>query len=333
MDLHCSYSPPWWLRSGHLQSIYATLCKPRYIQNYRRQRIVTEDKDFLDLDWAECEQNTTDLAILSHGLEGHTGRNYITGMSGTLNKSRIDCLAWNFRGCSGTPNRQLRLYHNGVYDDLHRVIQHAISIEENGQPKYTRISLVGFSMGGNLTLLYLGKMAALVPPQVVSAVTFSAPCDLAGAAVEIGKIQNTLYMKRFLRDLKEKVVAKEKNFPNQVSSKGYYKVKDFHDFDGRYTAPLHGFSSAEDYWQKCSSLPWLKDISIPTLLVNALDDPFLPASCYPYDQAQQNPYFSFLAPQYGGHVGFVEKNPEQEYWSEKICRDFIVKMIQNELSC
>lgn len=318
------YSPPWWLRNGHVQSIYATLCAPRHKPHYCRERIETVDDDFLDLDWSTCDQPTEDLAILSHGLEGHTGRNYITGMSACLNKAGIDCLAWNYRGCSGEPNRRLRLYHNGAYDDLHRVIQHALSLQENAQQKYSRISLVGFSMGGNITLLYLGKMADTIPAEIVSTVAFSAPCDLAGAAVEIGKIQNILYMKRFLRDLKEKVVAKEKVFPEHISSKNYREIKNFHDFDGRYTAPLHGFSSAEDYWQKCSSLPCLKNITVPTLLINAIDDPFLPESCYPYSDAQKNPYFTFLAPQYGGHVGFVERNTEKEYWSEKMCRDFIL---------
>lgn len=322
MNFHYTdYQPPLGLGNGHLQSIFASLTVPRWTTNYTRERICTADGDFLDLDWSTLDplQSNGTLAIISHGLEGNSHRNYITGMVGALNRGGIDTLSWNFRGCSGQANLKLRMYHNGTIDDLHEVVIHAID-----QKQYKKIFLVGFSMGGNLNLLYLGKMHQELPAELAGAVAFSVPCDLTNAATEIGQIQNWFYMQRFLRDLHKKIKAKQKLFPVELDDSGYWAIKTFKDFDDRYTAPIHGFACAEEYWQQCSCLLSLEHIAIPTLLVNSLDDPFLGPPCYPYDIAKCSEYLTFLAPQHGGHVGFVSFNPEKEYWSEKICRTFIL---------
>ena len=317
-----AYQAPFYLHSGHLQSIWATFAKPRWdVTQYARERISTADDDFLDLDWSTNKTLASEtLVILSHGLEGNSHRNYITGMVAALNKAGIDTLSWNFRGCSGQANLRLRMYHNGAIDDLHEVVTHAVT-----RKQYKKIFLVGFSMGGNLDLLYLGKMSEELPKELAGAVAFSVPCDLADASSEISRTRNFLYMQRFLKDLHKKILAKQKIFPVELNDKGYWKIRTFKDFDGRYTAPIHGFSSAEEYWQQCSCLPWLSDIKLPTLLVNSLDDPFLGADCYPTENHYNPEYLTFLTPEHGGHVGFVSHNPEQEYWSEKICRAFILQ--------
>ncbi|CAG35182.1 YheT family hydrolase [Desulfotalea psychrophila] len=312
------YLPPLWLRNGHIQSIYASLSRPRYRLNYQRERIDTPDNDFLDLDWSLCGENRSrDLIILSHGLEGHTRRNYITGMAGCLNKAGIDSLSWNYRGCSGEPNRQLRMYHNGVIDDLDLVVRHGIGAG------YKNIFLIGFSLGGNLTLLYLGKTGKGLAKEIRGAVAFSVPCDLAGAAEEISKPKNAIYMRRFLKDLHTKVKAKQDLFPTKINDHGYGRIKNFKEFDDCYTAPIHGFKNAEDYWQKCSCLPWLDKIKLPCMMVNSLDDPFLSKSCYPVEIARQTKQLHLIRPRYGGHVGFVALNREKEYWSEAITKSFI----------
>lgn len=315
-----SYHPPFWLRNGHVQSIYATISAPRATPNYHRQRIATEDEDFLDLDWSfhSDSKRSQNLVILSHGLEGHSRRNYITGMVQTLNRIGFDTLAWNYRGCSGTPNLKLRMYHNGTIDDLHLVVQHALAIE-----RYKKVILVGFSMGGNLSLLYLGQMAEQISDKVAGAITFSVPCDLADASRQISRAQNQLYMQRFLKGLHKKINAKKGQYPKELNDRGYWKINNFKQFDDRYTAPIHGFKDAEDYWTRCSCLDWLKQINRPTLLVNSLDDPFLGKRCYPAAVAAQSNHLQLITPKYGGHVGFVQLNSTQEYWSETLCRTFI----------
>lgn len=311
-----SYRAPVLLRNGHIQTIYATLFRKVTGVHYHRERLNTPDGDFLDLDWS-CV-GSRHLAIISHGLEGNSDRAYVKGMVRAFNEENIDVLAWNFRGCSGEPNRLLRMYHNGAIDDLHTVICHVIN-----KGIYADIFLIGFSMGGNLTLLYLGKQVQDVPEQVKAAVTFSVPCNLTDASNEMGKKVNTIYMKRFLVMLHEKILAKQPEFPEALDDTGYNKIKTFKEFDDRYTAPIHGFINAQDYWKKCSCGPWLSHIKVPSLIVNAKDDPFLAGQCYPVDECHRSKNVNLEITPYGGHVGFIAINKENRYWSEDRAIDFI----------
>lgn len=313
-DNQYSYNPPWLLQNGHLQTVFPVLFRPKIRLDYQRERITTEDGDFLDIDWS-LEGNDR-LAIVSHGLEGNSRRAYVKGMAKALNRGGWDVLAWNYRSCSGEPNTKLRSYHNGVTDDLSCVISHAKS-----KKRYQQISLVGFSLGGNLSLLYLGKSTP--DPIIRKAVVFSVPCDLKGSSIELKKSINSIYMKRFLVLLHEKIKAKMKLFPDQINDNGYERIKDFKGFDDRYTAPIHGFKNAYDYWEKCSSKPHIPKIKIPTLIVNALNDPFLSNSCYPQKEALENPNISLCMPASGGHVGFIDFNRENLYWSEQVTVDFL----------
>ncbi|MFC1592201.1 YheT family hydrolase [Thermodesulfobacteriota bacterium] len=311
-----SYTAPLFFRNGHLQTVYATLCRTVAGVTYRRERIDTPDGDFLDLDWSGSGSRR--LAVISHGLEGHANRAYVRGMVRTLNAEGIDALAWNFRGCSGAPNRLLRMYHNGATDDLHRVITHALSAG-----RYDSVFLVGFSMGGNLSLLYLGKEADSVPGAVRGAACFSVPCNLADAARELEKKVNALYMKRFLAMLHTKIKAKQHAFPEALDDSDYHRISTFKQFDDRYTAPIHGFAGAEDYWQQCSCAPWLPRIRVPALIVNALDDPFLAGRCYPAQECRSSARVRLETTRHGGHVGFITLNPQRRYWSEQRTLRFI----------
>ncbi|MCG8686972.1 MAG: alpha/beta fold hydrolase [Desulfobacterales bacterium] len=309
-----SYNPPFLFGNGHIQTIYPVLFRKINDVTYTRERIATPDNDFLDLDWSPI--NSKRLAVISHGLEGDTSRNYIKGMVRAVNQGGWDALAWNYRGCSGEPNTQLRSYHNGATDDLSHVINHAAKTRQ-----YDEIALIGFSLGGNLTLVHLGRDK--VHPLVSRAVTFSVPCDLESAATVLANPSNKLYMKRFLILLHQKIRDKMKLMPHALDDEGYEKIKTFKEFDDRYTAPIHGFSSAEDYWRKCSSNRFIPNIKHPVLLINAENDPFLSKQCFPVAQAGYNKSITLRIPKSGGHVGFLEFNRDGLYWSEKQALSFL----------
>lgn len=309
-----TYQPPFYLRSGHLQTIYPSLFRGVALDTYRRERITTADDDFLDLDWSTVGSRT--LAIVSHGLEGNSQRAYVTGMVRALNQAGIDGLAWNYRGCSGEPNRRLIMYHNGATYDLDSVVRHALATQ-----RYRHIFLIGFSMGGNLSLLYAGEQAAMIHRRISGVIGFSVPCELSHSSRALNHPLCTLYMKRFLRDLHHKIKAKMALYPDQISDRDYQQIKNFKQFDDRYTAPLHGFSSAEDYWHQCSCNRHLHQIHIPALIVNAQDDPFLIDACYPVERVRQNPFVQMEMPRHGGHVGFMLHG--NNYWSEQRALRFI----------
>ncbi|MCD4677074.1 MAG: alpha/beta fold hydrolase [Desulfobacula sp.] len=302
------YTPPFLFGNGHIQTVFPVIFRKVNLVCYKRERITTFDNDFLDLDWSTNGNNK--LAVISHGLEGNTGRAYVKGMVKAVNDGGWDALAWNYRSCSGEPNRLLRSYHNGVTDDLSRVIDHA----GHNHP-YKEIALIGFSLGGNLTLLHLGRERP--DPIVKKAVVFSVPCGLKASAKALAKSVNKLYMKRFLIMLHHKIKAKMKIMPGLIDDIDYDKIKDFKAFDDRYTAPIHGFKNAYDYWGKCSSKPFIPDIAVPTLIINAANDPFLPKECFPIKEAKANKYITLRMPKSGGHVGFVSFNEQNLYWSEK----------------
>ncbi len=311
-----SYQPPIYLRNGHLQTIVPSLFRPCDAGLYQRERIDTEDGDFLDLDWSRV--GSRHLGIISHGLEGNSHRPYMVGMARKLNQNGWDALAWNYRSCSGEINRKLRFYHNGSIDDLDTVVRHALRDQ-----RYEKIVLVGFSLGGNLTLVYLGSPDVQPPRQVVGAAVFSVPCDLAASAAVLATAQCKPYMRNFLSSLHQKIRAKMQLMPGRIDDSGFHHIKNFKHYDDRYTAPLHGFKSAEDYWEKCSSRAYIPNIRVPALIVNAQDDPFLADECYPVKAASESPYIYLETPRSGGHVGFIEFNGDNSYWSENRAMNFM----------
>ncbi len=220
------YRAPFFCRNGHVQTILPSLFRTINGCSYVRERIDTPDGDFLDLDWARTGGEK--IAILSHGLEGSSGRPYVQGMARMLNRHGWDALAWNYRGCSGETNRRPRMYHNGSIDDLDCVVQHALK-----QKTYTMAALIGFSLGGNLSLVYLGTDHAALDPRMGKAVVFSVPCELAVSARELSRLKNKLYMKQFLFSLHEKIRKKMTALPGSVDDEGYGRIKNFRDFDDR----------------------------------------------------------------------------------------------------
>lgn len=308
-----NYLPPFFLFNPHLETIYPALLRRVSIPPYRRERITTPDDDFLDLDW--LTKGSDKAVIISHGLEGSSKRPYIKGMAKALHEHGYDVVAWNFRGCSEEMNRQRRFYHSGATDDLHTVVEHVASKDE-----YSSISLVGFSLGGNLTLKYLGEREA--HPLLNRAVTISVPLDLRTSCAKISSPVNRLYSNRFLRSLKSKILIKSK-LRDDLDTSALPRVKTLQEFDDLYTAPLHGFENALDYYERCSSIRFVKQIQIPTLVINTINDPFLSEECFPVSDLKGHPTVTFEVLERGGHVGFAQFNKNGIYWSEERTVDFL----------
>lgn len=302
-----SFHPHPLLRGGHLQTIAASLIPRGGDVRYIRERLELPDGDFLDLDWLRSGFDR--IAILSHGLEGSSARPYMRGMASALRAAGWDVLAWNFRGCSGEPNRLRRWYHSGETGDLRMLVERMVSVEGYGS-----VALVGFSLGGNATLKYLGEEGRSVDRRITGAAAFSVPCDLKSSALRLAIPSNRIYMARFLRTLAHKVREKMRLLPDALSDEGLDRIRTFQEFDDRYTAPLHGFRDAEEYWARSSSRGFLGAISVPTLLVNAADDPFLAPPCYPVAEAEANEAFHLEIPRSGGHVGFVGAGRHDRFW-------------------
>jgi predicted alpha/beta-fold hydrolase len=312
-----TYYPQLIFRNKHFNTAYRTLFH-RFEINYNRKRISTADSDFLDLDFASVGSDK--IVILMHGLEGSSDSNYIKSLVAVLNDQNFDVVVLNMRGCSGEPNHLLESYHSGKTDDLKEVISY---LEK--EYVYNEISIVGFSLGGNITLKYLGENGEEVPAILKAAVTISVPCDLKGSSVALGRFSNKPYMMRFLRTLKKKAYEKTEKFPHSsLTTQNIRKAKNFYDFDNAFTAPAHGFENAFDYWKKSSSKQFIPNIKIPTLLITSFDDPFLSKSCFPVVEAKENSFFNLELNKYGGHVGFnTNFGIENEMWLENRITDFL----------
>jgi hypothetical protein len=307
-----TYKPPFFLFNAHLETIFPSQFRKVKLPPYQRERIHTPDHDFLDLDW--LRQGAEKLVIISHGLEGDSTRPYVKGMAKALFEKGYDVVAWNYRGCSGEVNKALRFYHSGATDDLATVVDHA-------SKHYAEISLVGFSLGGNLTLKYLGE-ARTRPGQIKKAVVFSVPLDLHTSCLKISRPSNWVYSRRFLRSLHKKVLAKSKVMDG-LDASALKKALTLHAFDDIFTGPIHGFKNAIDYYTQSSSIYVVANISLPTLIVNAKNDPFLSPECYPEALLKDHPFVTFESPEYGGHVGFTQFSKNGLYWSEERALEYL----------
>ncbi|MFD2037597.1 YheT family hydrolase [Belliella marina] len=307
------YSNPKWLFNGHLQTIVPGLFRSVVSLPFERERIRTEDGDFLDLDW--LKNGNDKLLIISHGLEGNSKRPYMLGMANQFFGKGFDVVNWNFRGCSEEMNQKPIFYHSGATYDLDTVINHA-------NRAYKEVYLIGFSLGGNLTLKYLGENHTS-KTKIKKAVAISVPLHLESSCTKISSRENMVYSKRFLITLKEKIAKKSLLFPNEIQANLLRKIKTLKDFDDHFTGPIHGFKDAHDYYEQNSSLHFLDKINIPTLILNAQNDPFLSKECFPASLGNSLPNIWMEFPKHGGHVGFSPRKLKEIYWSEKRAFEFI----------
>ena len=312
--IESSYKPPFYFKNGFFATVYSGLLRHVSLEQ-TRERLTLSDGDFLDLDWSFAKAPSNKLIILLHGLEGHGQRPYITGTAKLFNQNGYDALAMNFRGCSGEENLNYYSYHSGATEDLKEVIDFALRRDQ-----YDTVVLYGISLGGNLVLKYLGERRE-IPDPIQAGVAISTPCHLYGSCKELHKPKNKLFHDRFLKDLVERLKQKQRSYPEELSSEALGSIKTLKGFDDVYTSKAHGFENALDYYQKCSSLQFLNDIKIPTLVINALNDSFLSPECYPVKEAKNNPNLYLEMPKFGGHVGFVDK--KNVYYNEYRGLEFV----------
>ena len=315
--LKSTFFPTLPFRNSHFNTIYRALFMKESVE-YSRKRVTTWDQDFIDLDFSLVGSKT--LVILIHGLEGSSQSKYILAATSEFNNEAMDTVAFNLRGCSGEDNLLLQTYHSGKTDDVHFIINYILK-----NYSYQNIVLAGYSLGGNLTLKYMGEFAKTLSSKIKCAIAVSVPVDLASSSVAMSSYKNKIYMEAFLKTLRLKVLEKAHKFPEfKLDKDKLFKAKAFSDFDALYTAPVYGYSGAEDYWEKASSKPYLKSIETPTLLISSEDDPFLATACFPIKEAKASKNFYLEMTKYGGHVGFISSFLiDKNRWLENRMLNFI----------
>ncbi len=297
------YRAPHWLPGGHLQTLYAYYLPQPCFLNFRRERWETPDGDFIDLDWLDDCGTGAALIVLFHGLEGCSRSHYALSLANELRRQNHNGVIVHSRGCSGEANRLPRSYHAGDSAEIDWVLRRL----KHENPK-RRLQVAGVSMGGNDLLKWLGEQGSSGLEIVDRAAAVSAPLDLNIAAQQLDFGWNQrLYTRDFLRTMRRKVLAKISLHGLEVDARLVRAARTFREFDNLYTAPIHGFKDAEDYWTQSSSKSWLKHIRVPTLVINARNDPFFPADALPRRE-EVSESVTLEYPESGGHVGFVSGN-------------------------
>ena len=323
--LTSNFTPTFLFKNGHFNTIYRSVFSKESCK-YKRKRVSTWDNDFIDLDFSLVGSKT--LVLLIHGLEGSSQSKYIVSTTKYLNQKGLDTVCFNLRGCSGDDNLLLGTYHSGKTEDVDFIVKH---LSRNYE--YENIILIGFSLGGNLTLKYIGEQSENSATKVKGGIAISVPIDIASGEFELEKLKNKLYLERFLKTMKTKILEKADKFPEfQLDKDLLAKASRFKHLESLYTVPVFGFESPEDYWEKASAKPYLSKIKIPTLLINSKDDTFLSNQCFPFDEANNSKNFFFETTNYGGHCGFISSfYSAKNNWLELRIERFIRQNIQIHL--
>jgi uncharacterized protein len=312
------YTAPSWLPGGHLQTIYPAKCIPKPKVAYRRERWPTPDGDFIDVDFVDGKPGQP-FVVLFHGLEGSSDSHYARAMM-----AQVTALGWSgavphFRGCSGELNQAPRFYHSGDAGEVDWIIRRMHAMRSSQHPG-AKFYAAGVSLGGNALLRWLGEsqqQAGIVD----AACAVSAPLDLAGGGAALSRGFNMIYTRVFLETLKPKCMQKLQQFPGLFDRDTMLRARNLYEFDNIVTAPLHGFRDTDDYWNRASAKHVLSDITVPTLVLNAKNDPFLPAHHLPQSAS---PSVTLEYPEHGGHVGFAIGGPPGKlHWLPQRVIDFL----------
>ena len=290
------YAAPAWLPGGHAQTIFAAWRRPRPVA-FERERWDTPDGDFIDLDWAGPRDAARRL-VLFHGLEGSSRSHYARSIVGRAVSEGWRCVVPHFRGCSGEVNRLPRAYHSGDYAEIDWILRRL----RQGSP--SGLEVVGVSLGGNALLKWLGESGEDAIPIAAHAAAVSAPFDLEAAGHALGRGFNKVYTRMFLGSLKKKADAKLARFPGSVDAHAMRASRNLYEFDNAVTAPLHGFRDTDHYWQSAGSWPGFAAIRVPTLVINARNDPFMPEKSLERARGASK-HVTFEFPAGGGHAGFL----------------------------
>jgi hypothetical protein len=324
MLIKTTFKPAWWLRNRHLQTLYPVLCRKIQVPALKRERLITPDNDFLDIDW--CGEGDKPLVILLHGLTGSSQSGYIKGLQHVLLTHNFRSVALNFRGCSGESNHSARSYHSGETED----IQFLYQVLRQREPE-TPFAAIGFSLGGNVLLKWLGEQGNKV--SLFATIAVSVPLVLSTCATKLDYGFSKLYRANLLKELKEYISDKQHHLEKLGHSLEAEKIKQLGDlskitsfwqYDEQVVAKLYGFKNAHDYYHRSSSRQFLKSITMPTLIIQAVDDPFMTAEVLPKIEELSKTVQLEITPA-GGHVGFISgKNPFKPlYWLEKRIPEFL----------
>ncbi len=318
------YRAPRWLKGAHTQTIYAAKCCPKPKVTYRRERWETPDDDFIDVDWATPEPADPACPVLVHfhGLEGSSDSHYARAlMAEVVHRQWRGCVA-HFRSCSGEPNRLARSYFAGDIAEVEWILR-TVKARYPQAPLYA----VGVSLGGNQVALFCGKKPEVASSLLTKAASIGAPVDLVAGSNLLRQGFNRVYSNMFLGTLKPKLrqkMAKHPELAARIDPKAVESCKDFYDFDTIYTGPAHGFKDGMHYWTECSAKPWLKNVSVPLLLLNAKNDPFLPEWALPTEE-EVSASVLLDQPAEGGHIGFPTGMPpgRLDYLPQRVFRFFL----------
>ena len=318
---HEEYRPAWWVPGAHARTLWGKLVPRRFDVRPRLERWETPDGDFLELVRHTAPADRPRL-ILLHGLEGSPRSHYVRGLMTEARRHGWAADLLVFRSCGTALNRAPRFYHSGETGDLEWVVDQ-VTAAEPGRP----IVLAGVSLGGNVLLKWLGERGESVPREIVAAATISVPYDLARGARHIEHGFARVYQAHFLRSLRRKALLKHAQHPDRIDARGAARARTLWQFDDAVTAPLHGFRDAADYYARSSAIGWIDRVRVPTLLLSAADDPFLPATVLDEVRgiAARNPYLRAEFVAKGGHVGFIAGGLpwRPRYWAEWRVTDFL----------
>jgi hypothetical protein len=329
MLIETTFKPAWWLNNTHLQTLYPALMRKAPLPfGLRRERLITPDNDFIDIDW--CGEGNQPLIILLHGLTGSSQSGYIRGLQSTLLIQGFRSVALNFRGCSGEYNHSARFYHSGETEDLHFLYQ----ILRQREPD-THLAAVGFSLGGNVLLKWLGEQGNAL--SLFASIAISVPFVLSTCATRLDHGFSKIYRKKLLRELKNHVQEKQRHLEaigqfqeaNRIEQLGDLSpIKSFWQYDNQVVAKLYKFKNVHDYYQHSSSRQFLKSITTTTLLIQAIDDPFMTEEVLP-DLDELSSSIHLEITQGGGHVGFIagEIPFKPDYWLEQRIPKFLKQQL------
>ncbi len=307
------------------QTVYPLLARRPRPLPAKRERWETPDGDFLEVDIVAPAGGAPPrgFAIVLHGLEGSSRAPYARGLLRLARARGLVGYGVNFRSCGGTPNRLLRTYHSGETGDLRFAVRTVIERHPG-----LRGALVGFSLGANVALKWLGEEGRAAPAAIAGAVAISCPFDLGACAERLDRPENWWLRASFIAAMKRKALAKAARFPGALDRRAILRASTFRAFDDAVTARIFGFRDAADYWRRASCAPFLSSIARPALAISALDDPLIPASCVSLAAARASRAVAFVAPTRGGHVGFVSGTAlAPRWWAEERAMEFIERLL------
>ena len=324
------FEPSWWCRGGH-RTTFAVWARPRrfpHLPRGERRFFPAGDRTYVlaDCNW-QPRRHEHPVLVALHGLEGSSDSHYMKGLAEKAWVRGFSVVRLNQRNCGGTEHLTPGLYHSGLTADAHAVVQGLIE-----RDRVPAIALAGYSMGGNIALKLAGEYGADAPPELAAVCAVSPPIDLTQAVGLLERRANLVYQWNFLRSLERRIQRKRAAFPDRYSTRGLRRIRTMRAFDDRYTAPHNGFRDAQDYYQRAGAIHVIARISVPTLIISALDDPFIPAGPFRDPRVTGNPHIEVVLASRGGHCGFLSKRSGDHdgYWAEWKIVEFAQEMTRAE---